>query len=109
MSAGGKTTNHISVMPRSQDLDRIAHVRNSRREFVGRVVTEPQLLASSLVAARSDDALAGLLVVKVLQEVPTVGKVMARRALARHGHDEFVTVGQLTVEDIENLVADILE
>jgi len=70
--------------------------------------SEPTRLASLLKSARSDAALVDLLVVKVLQELPTVGKVKSRRALADHGHDEFVAVGQLSDVDIESLIADVL-
>ena len=102
------TTNQLAVPPRSADIELVAQVRERRREFVIQAASEPTRLASLLKSARSDAALVDLLVVKVLQELPTVGKVKSRRALADHGHDEFVAVGQLSDVDIESLIADVL-
>jgi hypothetical protein len=108
MSAGG-TTNQLAVPPRAEDIELIAEVRQKRRDFIDRVVAEPTRFAPLLKSARSDAALVDLLVVKVLQEMPSVGKVESRRALAGHGHDEFVGIGQLSDADIESLMADVLQ
>ena len=109
MSAGGNTTNELAVTPRAIDIEFIAAVRQKRRDFIAHVIGQPQHLASLLKSARSDDALIDLLVVKVLQELPSVGKVKARRALAAHGFDEFVAVGRLTDVDIDALTTDVVQ
>jgi len=108
MSAGGNTTNHLAVTPHAKDIQFITEVRQKRRDFILRVVSEPHLVASLLKSARSDVALVDLLVVKVLQELPSVGKVKSRRTLAEHGRDEFVAIGELSDVDIDSLVTDVL-
>lgn len=109
MSAGGNTANQRAVTPRTKDIEFIADVRQKRRDFIVRVVSEPDRLSSLLKSARSEVALVDLLVVKVLQELPSVGKVKSRRTLAEHGHDEFVSIGELSDVDIDSLVAEVLQ
>ena len=109
MSAGGNTTNQLAVAPHAKDIEFISGVRQKRRDFIDRVLSEPHRLESLLKSARSDTALVDLLIVKVLQELQSVGKVKSRRALAGHGHDEFVAIGQLSDHDIDSLVTDVLQ
>ena len=106
MSAGGNTTKHFEVPARDEDIARIAHVRNSRSEFISRTVSMPDDRVTILKQARADNELSGLLVVKLLQELPSVGKVSARRLLAVLGLDEFTQVGKLTDDDIGSLAAE---
>lgn len=109
MSEGDNTANQLAVTPRTKDIEFIAEVRQKRRDFVVRAVSEPHRLSSLLRSARSDVALVDLLVVKVLQELPSVGKVKSRRSLAERGYDEFVSIGELSDVDIDSLVADVLQ
>lgn len=107
MSAGGEqTTKQFDVLPRADVIARIAQVRRSRVEFIAQSVAEPDSAARSLRQAQQNDDLSGLLIVKLLQEFPAVGKVAARRLLARLGLDEFVAIGALTDDHIATIAAE---
>lgn len=107
MSAGGEqTTKQFDVRPRADVIARIDQVRRSRVDFIAQSVAEPGSAARSLRQAQRHDDLSGLLVVKLLQEFPAVGKVAARRLLARLGLDEFVAISELTDDHIETIAAE---
>lgn len=76
-------------------LERVTLVRTLRSGFLHDVsvgAVGPDLIAATVTG---DPALASLYAVKVAEALPGLGKVTARRALARHGVDELSPAGNV--------------
>ncbi len=76
-------------------LERVVLVRISRSGFLDDVSCSrlaPERIASVVA---DDPALFSLYAVKVAEALPGLGKIMARRALARHGVDELSPAGNV--------------
>ena len=76
-------------------LERVTLVRGTRSGFLHDIevgAIGPDRVAD---AVASDPALSSIYAVKVAEAFPGLGKVTARRALARHGIDELSPAGRV--------------
>lgn len=77
-------------------LERVVLVRSSRSGFLDDV-SAGRISPDRIHGALADDpALFSLYAVKVAEALPGLGKVAARRALARHGVDELSPAGDVS-------------
>jgi hypothetical protein len=90
-------------------LERVALVRTSRSGFLDDVSCgrlQPDRIGTTVA---DDPALFTLYAVKVAEALPGLGKVMARRSLARHGVDELSPAGDVASEVWPSIAAAVVE
>lgn len=81
--------------------------RRARGELLAVVESGACGMAEALRTAARDDLTADVRVVSIVEKVPGVGKVAARRALRSAGIEEHFAAGALSEDQIESL-ADVL-
>jgi hypothetical protein len=99
------------VLPSGDDdefgaaLARARELRALRDQLVAQVRAGTLTLPGLFDLDRADDRVGTIKVVVLLEAVPAVGKVAARKALAGAGLDENVRIGRLSTSRREQLVA----
>lgn len=86
-------------------LERVVLVRTSRSGFLDDVAAGRVAPAKIAAGVADDPALFSLYAVKVAEALPGLGKVTARRGLARHGIDELSPAGNVP-GDVWTSIAD---
>lgn len=81
----------------------IERLRAARNQVIESASLPDATFAEVVAAARGHHDSASVYVLRVLEAIPSVGKVRARRALDEIGRDYFVRIADLSDDDVMSL------
>lgn len=96
---------HLTPEQRAAALEKAAAARASRAQVKRRLKYQGATLSEVVELAKEDDAIAKLRVTELLESLPGIGKIKARKIMADIGIAESRRVGGLGPHQLSKLVA----
>lgn len=96
---------NLTPEQRAAALEKAAAARASRAEIKKRLKYQGAKVSEVVALAESDEAIAKLRVTELLESLPGIGKVKARRIMAEVGIAESRRVGGLGPHQVDKLIS----